>query len=517
MKVFLFFFSVSALFYNGLAGQSCLPGSTLFASQQEIDDFTTDYSGCTRITGNIIIQGGDIVNLDGFIGITSIIGNVTLANNPLLPLLNGFSNLDSVGGNFFIQHNDGLLNLQDLSSLNYVGGTLDVSSNENLNCFSGMGSLDYIGNSLLVRNNLSLTCFAGLTHLDSINGGLIIENNQSMTDLSGLSSLNRVGGIFKVSNNLSLTNFNGLNELSYIGGNLDVFNNQSLISFNGFSNLLSIEGSLIINRNELLNSLVGLQSLTTVNGDLSVTNNENLPNLCGLESIDFVGLNNIEIIENQVLSVCHIQNICDYLSIPSNTANIQNNDVGCNDVQQIISECGNPFDCTMLPVQLMEFRGLYSDKGNLLEWVTSSEINNDFFEIERSADGYSFTALGKVKGAGNSSQLNYYKWTDKTSENNVSYYRLKQVDYDGQFSYSDIIKIVHFNQISPIKLNPNPASDFLFLSTDNRLQSIKIYDTFGILQDSFNEVPEFIDLSDFKNGIYFMDLGGLMTKFIVQH
>ena len=74
-----------------------------------------------------------------------------------------------------------------------------------------------------------------------------------------------------------------------------------------------------------------------------------------------------------------------------------------------------------------------------LEWVTATEINNDFFTLERSQDGKSFEEIGKVKGAGNSSQILNYNFTDEHPNSGVSYYRLKQTDYDGQYAYSDLV------------------------------------------------------------------------------
>jgi hypothetical protein len=516
MRVFLFLLFVYLAAFSRMSGQSCLPGSTLFSTQQQIDDFTIDYPGCTRISGSIVIQGGDIVNLDGFSAITSIQGGLTLSNNPILGSLSGLSLLDSVGGNLFLQHNDALTNLTGLGELDYVGGTLEVNGNENLTCFSGMGSLDYIGLSLIVENNLSLTCFAGLIHLDTIQGSLIIDNNQSMTDLSGLSSLSLVGGDFNVSNNLSLVNFDGLDQLANVEGNFVVFNNESLETMNGFNSLTSIGGDLDINRNESLSSLLGLQGLTTVSGALSVTNNESLLNLCGLENLDFAGLSQIDIFQNQVLSICHIESLCDYLALPGSTAQITNNAAGCNDISQIVGQCGSPFDCAMLPVKWLEFSGVHTVEGNQLMWTTSSEVNNDYFEIERSVDGVRFNSARKVRGAGNSSELQAYTWTDDSAEYSVTYYRLKQVDYDGGYSYSEVIKVVGELAGNPVVFSPNPASEFLILSTESRNQTVEIFNSSGELLIRLYEVPEFLDLSGYKNGLYFIRAGGDVSPFIIQ-
>ena len=74
-----------------------------------------------------------------------------------------------------------------------------------------------------------------------------------------------------------------------------------------------------------------------------------------------------------------------------------------------------------------------------LNWSTASEENNDYFEIQKSYDSEVFTPIGYVDGAGNSNEVLDYSYTD--SETNKAYYRLKQLDYDGEFEYSDIVVV----------------------------------------------------------------------------
>jgi hypothetical protein len=517
MRNLILSLSTFMLFVCGLNSQNCIPGSVLFSSQQEIDNFTVNYPGCTRITGNIIIQGADIDNLEGFAGVIFIGGSITISNNPELLNLSGLSSLDTVVGNFFIQHNDTLVTLQDLSSLDYVGGTLEVSGNESLTCISGLSSLGYIGGSLTVRNNLVLTCFEGLTNLDTIGGNLILDNNQALTSLNGLSALKVIGESFNIYNNLSLNNLNGLNSLKVIGGNLDIFNNQSLTSLSGIKSLMAINRNLLIRRNLLLKSISGLTGLMTLNGFLSITLNESLTNLCGLENIDYQTVDSISISDNDVLAICNAKSICDYLSEPKNPASISNNAEGCSSRQEIIDECEIPFDCALLPVELIRFEGYNRTEGNLLEWTTASEINNDYFEVERSKDGLLFTNVGMVIGSGNSSHQLHYKWLDKIPLNGINYYRLRQVDYDGKYAYSGIVAIFYSLKADEVKISPNPTSDLIYLTTDNKEQQIAIYDGIGNLVEILDFVPNQISLVNYKNGMYFVRAGNKVIKLIVQH
>ncbi len=99
---------------------------------------------------------------------------------------------------------------------------------------------------------------------------------------------------------------------------------------------------------------------------------------------------------------------------------------------------------TVFPVELMSFKGEESSNKVLLTWATASEINNDYFAIERSVDNVNFAAIGTVKGAGNSTRLNTYNFIDAEAAALVQptlYYRLKQVDMDGTFTYSATVVV----------------------------------------------------------------------------
>lgn len=110
-----------------------------------------------------------------------------------------------------------------------------------------------------------------------------------------------------------------------------------------------------------------------------------------------------------------------------------------------------------LPIELGGFNAILDNSKVKLNWTTITEINNDYFIIERSKNGKSWEQLHKVKGAGNSSQLINYKKTDSSPLEGLSYYRLKQVDFDGKYSFSSIKAIDSKNfQATELALFPNP-------------------------------------------------------------
>ncbi len=114
-----------------------------------------------------------------------------------------------------------------------------------------------------------------------------------------------------------------------------------------------------------------------------------------------------------------------------------------------------------LPIELLSFTAALSSSNNVvLNWVTALEINNDFFTIERSADGVNFNEVTQVAGAGNSSIVHNYSATDESPADGINYYRLKQTDFDGAFVYSNTVSVnISTTQpVAQITVYPNPAN-----------------------------------------------------------
>ena len=98
-------------------------------------------------------------------------------------------------------------------------------------------------------------------------------------------------------------------------------------------------------------------------------------------------------------------------------------------------------DPVALPITLLSFTGHNTVDGNLIQWQTASEHNNDYFNIEKTSDGETFENIGYIKGAGESTYPTTYSFTDYNSNRDINYYRLKQTDFDGKSTYSDLISI----------------------------------------------------------------------------
>jgi hypothetical protein len=98
-------------------------------------------------------------------------------------------------------------------------------------------------------------------------------------------------------------------------------------------------------------------------------------------------------------------------------------------------------DLLAIPVELTSFTATTNGKEVILNWSTATELNNQGFEIQRSTEGKEFFSVGFVNGQGTSTEQQNYSFADKNLDNGNYYYRLKQVDYDGSYEYSDLVEI----------------------------------------------------------------------------
>lgn len=175
------------------------------------------------------------------------------------------------------------------------------------------------------------------------------------------------------------------------------------------------------------------------------------------------------------------------------------------------------YSCSfLLPVELIVFEGEKVNSTVLLHWATASEQNNQQFIIERSKDAIHFEPIGTIAGAGNSNRILNYTFTDNQPLEGISYYRLRQRDFDGKISYSNIIRIIFEPEQNFImQINPNPAFEninLLFNSANREEGSIHIYEISG--KRVFSEQFSFqeginrreIDISSFAKGVYFIEI-----------
>jgi hypothetical protein len=172
-----------------------------------------------------------------------------------------------------------------------------------------------------------------------------------------------------------------------------------------------------------------------------------------------------------------------------------------------------------LPVTWLYFKAKLVNYQTNLEWKVAQELNNDHFDIERSADGNEFSFLKKVNSLGNSSTPRTYSEVDPFPFNGVTYYRLKQVDIDGKFDYSNIVFVKKGSSIT-YKLFPNPVSDIMVLERygeKSHPSVISITDATGkiVQTGSIGGSQQQINVSRLAEGTYFLKVESQGEKVIL--
>jgi hypothetical protein len=133
-----------------------------------------------------------------------------------------------------------------------------------------------------------------------------------------------------------------------------------------------------------------------------------------------------------------------------------------------------------LPVVLSDFSCAYVNNHVELKWSTQSEINSDYFDVERSNDGIQFAFIQKVEAAGTSNTKKNYSIKDFEAPNGFVYYRLKQVDLDGAFVYYQVCVVETPSDANASELYPNPASSFTTFSLKGQeLRSLQVNNSLG--------------------------------------
>lgn len=164
-----------------------------------------------------------------------------------------------------------------------------------------------------------------------------------------------------------------------------------------------------------------------------------------------------------------------------------------------------------LPVELLHFDANKQDDNVLVSWTTISEHNNDFFTIEKSNNAIDFVPIGFSDAAGNSNMEINYKFTDAEPTPGLNYYRLKQTDFDGSYTYSRIVKVYFEESILPeLNIFPNPATENLNININTQFSDgfVTITDVKGAvlynekISSSSENYSNMINIGNFPNGMY---------------
>jgi hypothetical protein len=343
------------------------------------------------------------------------------------------------------------------------------------------------------------------------NTAIIVEDNVIVTtnlSLSGTASLLVTGSLINPSGgaarSLSLSNFSSLT----VSGNTDfegnlTLSNSSTVTINsGYT--LTVGGASFSNNTVLV---INAGGSLIVNGDLSLANNNGI-----IDNGTLVVNGNLTASNNVVLSGSGSASVSG-TSSTSNGATVFGGQGSCTNCSFTSS--------TPLPIELLYFNADLTSAGVDLSWATASETNNNYFTIEKSKDGINFDVLQKIKTAannGNSTNVLHYKMQDASLYDGISFYRLKQTDFNGKYKYYDM-KQVNYAKKSFASVYPNPAVNNVVInaSEDYAGADIKIIDAMGreVVSEKINSTePTSINISTLVSGVYYMfiDNGGTISK-----
>ena len=460
------FFLLVSLLSSIIVKAQCPPGDVSLTSQFAVNDFVANYPDCTTINGYLRISGASITDISGLDDITTI-------NSYLL-----------IGSNSFTS-------LAELANLQTIGGFLNISGSSSGSNFIELNNLTTVTDYVIIQNT-SLTTLNMLNNLSSIGGSLRLNNNSQLTSLTGLENLTSVGDRIEINNNDAITNLSGLNNVATIGSSLHITGSDALLD------------------------LTSLETATFAPTQIWIQTNNSLTSIEGIQNIDLSGLTFLNITGSSNLSYCEVANICNYLDNASNNALITSNNSGCNSRPEVETACN------ALPVELITFKATTKNSHIHLHWQTASELNNQGFQLQKSKDGINWQDVVFIEGKGTTATKTEYQYTDVHPFSGTSYYRLRQVDFDEVFEYSNVVSVRLDKKPNDLIISPNPASELLTINLPEleapQEVNMQIKNLRGqVLKEissSFNTSFE-VDVSALPKGVYLIQVNNtLSSKFV---
>jgi hypothetical protein len=311
-------------------------------------------------------------------------------------------------------------------------------------------------NSFTVNNNATFSNYGNLI----IAGDLIIENGSNRFD-------NRGAGEVTIEGNVVVRGNGNNNGFLHSGANVTV--NGDFINVDQNANT-QISGPLSV-RNLSINGGTFSVAGAIVNVTNNYTQQGNNPRVSGGIPITNCGsfiVGGTSTLNSGTFGFTGFLGMCNPAGSDSGfTPNVggtidPNGRLGCS--------CNQ-----ILPITLMYFTAKQNDSQVMLQWATASEKDNEYFSLEKSRDGRQFNEIGRVAGAGTSTVKLTYQFTDDFPFGGTSYYRLKQVDLDGTFTYSRIVA-VNSEVTAALRIYPNPLTqnELWVETTDAQADDIRI-------------------------------------------
>ena len=467
-----------------------------------VDDYVMDYSGGLKLTNRLndtsqVTVGGDIY--------------MTATGDDFIEIeLNDSSQL-FLGGNFVTgTPRYGILDCNDFSTLHF-------QSTLNLQTFpqnEGSGTGDdftyqnvVINNSRVTRPQVEMdgpiTIPGQITFIDGVIGSttpnlLTLENTATITGQSTASyvegPLKKIGStdfLFPTGDEgvyapIELTSMFGADAATEITSeyNFDQYSDVTSIGL-GLNNVSYIEYWEVASTGNIDSTTMTLYWTSAARSDID----------------DFVDLRIVHYTGGIWVDLQQDSNV------PGPSGSITTS--GVTSFSPFTFGSGSPL-VNFLPVEFLYVDAIPSSSAVEIIWGTASEIDNQYFEIERSEDLMEFNKIGELEGAGFQSAENHYSFRDLAPLRGTAFYRIKQVDYDGSFKYSEIVS-VQFEASSKLVIYPNPVTDnrmLVKLGSVSGSGSIEIRDINGRIVSSLPAMPgirdQEISLEGLNPGLYFV-------------
>jgi hypothetical protein len=173
---------------------------------------------------------------------------------------------------------------------------------------------------------------------------------------------------------------------------------------------------------------------------------------------------------------------------------------------------------TVLPVELLSFTATLLENNQVqLDWQTATELNNSHFEIEWSTDGFEFDKIGEVQGAGTTTEVQFYEFLHQNPQVGNNYYRLKQVDFDENYEYTNILNIEYRIMNIEYRIFPNPATNYITVEGIKEGELAQIFNVNGQLVKEFQmqSSSHRLTIDELPSGTYFVKMGEQVKKLII--
>ncbi len=466
-----------------------------------------DFQNGGAFSGDCVLGVGANVTLDASALVTWVSGTLTITGGSGRIVVSNGSTLDVQGGNI-VSIDDGDANGNSDGPINILdGGTVNVASGASLICAEGItvnGTLNVYGTVESLRSTFLI--FGATASINVFSTGSLMMNGTGDNLVSGGGSLN-VDGDFTTSGDLEI-----------IGGSAIVSQNGTIAV--GDDLLVYGDGSLLIE-----NGAVVTVADDVANADDTPT----FPTIFGNGSINIAG--QLEVSGD--LTIYDTTPNSDLLGTVDGEITVVGNfsDAECaNYAAEDYTFChcsGGGSPCSsVLPVELVSFTAQQQGSVVELKWLTASELNNHFFIVERFNATDKSIVLKEVPGKGSVNSMSEYAFIDSAPLVGNNYYQLKQVDFNGLFKYSGIIKVEYNLFENELLVFPNPCIDQTLQIRASNLEPNTLF-TLTIVsmhRDSYvsknittnyaGDLSVKLDVTDLNSGFYIVSVASLKTTFV---